>query len=134
MALTASNLVWYGPFTITFKTAAASTKSYSGLNGDSISFGVETKVGNVVFEDGSEKNFVEGRKLTCELTFSELVTADLDSIEGCDNFTVAFDNGKTVTVGTTCEFFASVDGGKSKVTAIKTDDSAGDVADLFSIA
>ena len=123
MALTAGNLVFHGPLTILFKTAGSDTKTYTAVKGEAVTVGIETKKGNVVFEDGSEDDWEEGRKLTLEMTIAELdpsVGGDMDDLEGCDNCVITMLNGKIATIGTTMRFFTDVDGGKMKVTGYKT--------------
>lgn len=120
MALTPANIVWYGPMTVAFKTGASATKTLTNLNNDSVTWAVETKTGNVVFEDGTEQTYIEGRKLTATITFSELVMADLDGLEGCDNILITLDNTKTITIAATCTCIASIDNGKTVVTVEKT--------------
>ena len=138
MALTQGNIVVYGPFTLTAKTGASATKTYSGLKSDAVSFDVEKKLTNVEFEDGTEAEWIEGRILRAEVTFSELVPADLDTLESCNNFTLAFSqSGKTITVGGASggvEFSTSVAGGKS-VIAMKSEGAADStMASMFSVA
>jgi len=137
MALTAGNLVFYGPFTILFKTVAAPTKTYIAVKGDSLTFNIETKKGNVVFEDGTESDWEEGRKLTMELLLSELdpsVGGDIDDVEGCDNLVITMLNGKVATMAATMRFFVDIDNGKMKVTGWKTVAIGNNMSDLVVIS
>jgi len=135
MALDSTKLVFVGPITATFKTVAASTKVLTSLKPESLTLSIENKKGNVVFEDGSEEDWSEGLKLTGELTMSELNTADIIAIEGCDNLTVAFANtGKTVTIPVTCRFFVDVENGKTKVTFFRTNAIGVAWSTMFSVA
>lgn len=135
MALTYSKIPFFGAYTVDFKTAGSETKSYSNLNQESATMTVETAIGTTTFADGSSKDFIQGRKLTCEFTFDELEEADLDTIEGTDNLLITFDNSKTITVGDTDTYHisTSVDGGKSKVTVTKSVASSGTMANLFTM-
>jgi|FLOH01.1.fsa_nt_gi hypothetical protein len=134
MALTQGNLTVFGPFSIAFKAGSTAKGTYSGLKPDSLTLNVETKKGNVVFEDGTEEDWEEGRKLTAELIISELVTSEMADIEAADNFVLTMSNGKVLTVAATCRCFTDVDNGKTKVTIFKTVALGNDIADVFSIA
>ena len=144
MALTQGNIVVYGPFTLTAKelagqSASKAEKAYSGLKSDAVSFDVEKKLTSVEFEDGTEAEWIEGRILRCEVTISELVPADLDNLEKCNNFSLAFtQSGKTITVGSTTaggvEFSTSVAGGKS-VISMKSEGAADStMASMFTVS
>ena len=139
MALTQSEIVVYGPFTLTCKTGASSTKVYSGLKSDAVTFDVEKKTTSVEFEDGTEAEWIEGRILRCEVTLSELKPADLDFIEACNNFTLAFSqSGKTITVpasgATGVEFTTAVAGGKSVISMKSEGASDSTMASMFAVA
>lgn len=134
MALTASKLIYYGPFDVAFKTDAASTLSLAGLKPDSLVLNVETKKGNVVFEDGTEEDWEEGRKLVGTLTVSEFNTTDQASIEGCNNLVITMDNGKTITIGTTCRFFCDVQAGKTVISIFKTTALGNEISNLVAIS
>lgn len=134
MSLTKSKIIVYGPFDIDFITGASSALAISGLKPDSITLNVETKLGNAVFEDGDEEDWEEGRKLAGELLISELDTADHALIEGSDNLTVTQQNGKVITIPATCRMFASVEGGKTKVSILKTTALGNALSDILSIA
>ena len=136
MALTAGNLVFYGPLTILFKTADEETTTYTAIKGESVSVGIETKKGNVVFEDGTEDDWEEGRKLTLEMTISEFDPSsdgDMDDLEGCDNCVITMLNGKVATIGTTMRFFTDLDGGKMKITGFKAVAIGTNMSDLVAI-
>lgn len=91
----------------------------TALKGDSLVFGIETKKGNASFEDGTEDDWEEGRKLTCEINISEINTTDMANIEAATNMIITMLNGKVATVATTMRWFADVDGGKLKITGWK---------------
>ena len=55
MALTAGSIIWYGPLTATIKTSSSSTKALSNINIDAVSWGLETKTGNVVLKMEQKK-------------------------------------------------------------------------------
>jgi len=139
MALTQSSIVMYGPFTLSCKTLGVSTKVYTGLKFDAVSFDVEKKTASTEFEDGTQAEWIEGRLLTSEVTFSELVPADLDSIEACNNFALSFtQSGKTISVGSEStggvEFTTAVAGGKSVVTMKFEGASDSTMANMFTVA
>ena len=135
MALDPTKLVFVGPITAIFKTAGDSTLTLPSLKPEALTLSIENKKGNAVFEDGSEEDWSEGLKMTGELTYSELNTTDIASIEGCDNLTVAFANtGKTVTVPVTCRFFVDVENGKTKVTFFRTNAIGVAWSTMFSVA
>lgn len=132
MALTPADLVFYGPFTIAFNAGP----TYTALKGDSLTFNIETKKGNVVFEDGTESDWEEGRKLNMELLLSEFdasVGGDMDDAEASASFIVTLLNGKVATVGATCRFFVDVDNGKTKITGFKTVAIGSQMSDLVVI-
>ena len=132
-----------GPFTLTAKEGQGSSdskeqKAYSGLKSDAVTFDVEKKLTSVEFEDGTEAEWIEGRILRCEVTISELVPADLDSLEKCNNFSLAYAKWKTITVGSTSaggvEFSTSVAGGKS-VISMKSEGAADStMASMFTVS
>ncbi|QDP50128.1 MAG: hypothetical protein Unbinned4311contig1001_18 [Prokaryotic dsDNA virus sp.] len=134
MALTTSNVVFYGPGTFTAGDSG-STVSYSNINVDAMSLSVETSTGSAELEDGQSLSFCTGRKLTCEITISELVLADIDAIDkSTGSVTIAFDNGKTITIASPELVYCSVDGGKTKVSVMKSIHSGGDISSLFTIS
>jgi len=140
MALTQSAIAFYGPFTLTAKLGdgSSTSKAYSGLKTDAVTFDVEKKVASVEFEDGTEAEWIEGRILRAEVTFSELVPADLDTLETCNNFNLAFSqSGKTITVGSASggvEFTTAVAGGKSVVSMKLEGASDSTMASMFSVS
>jgi|FLOH01.1.fsa_nt_gi hypothetical protein len=134
MALEPSKLIVFGPFSLSFKLVAAQTVAYAGLKPDSLTLSVETKKGNAVFEDGTEEDWDEGRKLTAELVISELSTTDLAAIETSDNFVLTMDNGSILTVASPCRFFTDVDNGKTKVTIFKTVATGVAMSSMFAIS
>ena len=130
MALTTSKVVWYGPATFT-----AGGVAYSNINVDALSLSVETATGSAELEDGQSLSFVTGRKLTCECTVSNLDTTDIDAIDkSTASVTVAFDNGKTVTIASPELVVVNVDGGKTKITVTKSTHSGDDISSLFAIS
>lgn len=135
MALTFSKIPFFGAFSIDFKTGNSSTTAISNLNQESLSMGVETNVGEATFADGTSKSFIQGRKLTIQLTIDELEEADLATIEGTDNVTITFDNSKVIAVATSDNYscITSVDGGKSVITITKSVASNGTMANLFTV-
>jgi hypothetical protein len=120
MALTASKILFYGPYTAVLKTVGATTLTLTSLKPESLVLNIEQKKGNAVFEDGSEEDWGEGLKMTGELTYAELSTTDIASIEGCDNLVVTFASGKVITIPVTCRFFVDVENGKTKITFFRT--------------
>ena len=133
MSLDPTKLVMYGPFGIDFLLVAVSSLEVTGLKPDSLTLNVETKLGNMVFEDGDEEDWEEGRKLIGELLISELDTADIALIEAADNVIITHTNGKVVTVAATCRFFCSVDGGKTKVQIFKTKPLGSAMSTMFTV-
>jgi len=132
MALTAGNIVFYGPFTVAFSAGP----TFTAVKGDSMTFNIETKKGNAVFEDGTESDWEEGRKLTMELTVSELdpaVDGDMDDAEDSVSVIITMLNGAVATVGATCKFFADVDNGKTKITGYKSVAIGENMSDLVVI-
>jgi len=132
MALTPGDLVFYGPFTIVFNAGPTLT----AIKGDSMTFNIETKKGNAEFEDGTEEDWEEGRKLTMELTISEFdasVGGDMDDAEASASFIITFLNGKVATVGATCRFFVDIDNGKTKITGFKTVAIGNNMSDIVVI-
>jgi len=74
--------VFHGPFTINFNaTTGAGTKEYAGSNKDSIEINVTTKIATEELVDGSEIHDEAGRQVDIAITLSEVVAADLDTIE-----------------------------------------------------
>jgi hypothetical protein len=138
MSLTPADIVVFGPFGIDFKLVGASKKAYTGIKGDSLTLSLETKLGNAVFEDGTEEDWEEGRKLVGELVLSEFdpvtTTGDLWLIESCDNCVITFTNGKVITIAATCRFFTSMENGKMKVQIFKTVALGNDLSGLVAIS
>lgn len=138
MALEQSKIVAYGPFTFeAYKMNSGNTAlelldvsggsgddiKYEGLKSDSVSFSIEAKEGNIEFEDGTEKYWMEGRTVTVEVTIAELVAAELDKAEEAVAIKLVFSqSGKTVQVPPTAKAVAgaygtlisSVEDGKTK--------------------
>ncbi len=78
--------VFHGPFSVFFgSTTGATDKSYTGSNKDSVTLSITTKVATEEIVDGSEIKDEAGRQLTMEITLSELIPADLDTIEGIND-------------------------------------------------
>lgn len=76
--------VFHGPYTATFdKTTAAGTKSYSGSNKESVEINITTKVATEEMVDGAEIYDEAGRTVEGTIGLSEIVAADLDTIEDC---------------------------------------------------
>ena len=113
MALTSSKVL-YGPFNLSLKSATP-TEIYglTGLRPDALKFTVETKEGSIVLEDGSEKFWKEGRKLTAEIVATQLdakhgtITAVADAGGGKITITSAshgLANGDYVTISGTASY------------------------------
>lgn len=124
MALTAGKLIFYGPFTFDIQLTPTTSKyTRSALKGDSLTFNIETKKGNVVFEDGTESDWEEGRKLTMELLLSELdpasTTGDMEMVEAGDRIIITMLNGTVATVTSGMRFLVDADNGKTKITGWK---------------
>jgi len=125
MALTAGNLVFYGPFTFDLRTVAPDASKYTrtALKGDSMTFNIETKKGNQEFEDGTEADWEEGRKLVCEITLSEFdpaaTTGDMQLAEAADKLIVTMLNGKVATVASGMTWLVDADNGKTKLIGTK---------------
>ena len=141
MSLTSSKVL-YGPFTLTLLDGAVTKFTRAGLKADSIKFNGETKEGNLEIEDGSEKSWREGRKLTAEITFNEMdptaTTGDLAVIEdsGIDSVTIELTSpSKTITISSPDIIFADiVENFKTRIRIIKTGDLSKAWSDIFSIA
>lgn len=138
MALTKTNIL-YGPFNLTM--TGGTGYSRTGLIPDTVAWGIETKKGNTVLEDGTERNYALGKILTMEITFEEVNTTDLASIVACTALTVAFTApSKTITVAaevantSTLKIFADIVDGGTKITIIKTAKVGSAMTDLISIA
>jgi len=132
MALTAGNIVFYGPFTVVFSAGP----TFTAVKGDSLTFNIETKKGNVVFEDGTESDWEEGRKLVMELTVSEFdpsSAGDIDDAEDSVSVIITMLNGAIATVGATCKFLVDVDNGKTKITGTKSVAIGQNMSDLVAI-
>ena len=106
----------------------------TALKGDSLVFGIETKKGNAVFEDGTEDDWEEGRKLTCEMNISEINTTDQLNVEGATNMIITMLNGKIATVALPMRWFSDIDGGKSKFTGYKAVAIGSNMSDLVVIS
>jgi len=134
MALTTSKVVWYGPATFTAGDSG-STVSYSNINVDAMSLSVETSTGSAELEDGQSLSFCTGRKLTCECTISNLDSTDIDAIDkSTGSVIMAFDNGKTITIASPELVYCSIDGGKTKISVMKSTHSGDDISSLFTIS
>ena len=120
MSLTAGDLVVFGPFGISILATAVEKLALTGIKGDSLVLNIETKLGNSGFEDGTEEDWEEGRKLVGEIIVSEFNTTDLANLEDADNCVITMDNGKVITFGTTVRFFGSIENGKMKIMFFKT--------------
>jgi len=126
MALTAGKLIFYGP--LTFELSVDGTPDVSkykreNLKGDTVTFNIETKKGNVVFEDGTEADWEEGRKLVCEITVSEFdpasTTGDMELSELADKLVLTMLNGTVATVENGMTFLVDADNGKTKIIGTK---------------
>lgn len=75
--------VIHGPYTVTFSDGNVSptTVVFSGSNKDSITFDLASEVAVTDVVDGSAIRDLAGRLLTVEIEVSEVIAADLDSIE-----------------------------------------------------
>jgi len=72
--------IW-GPFTLTLHDFAAGTQVHSGLKRDAVVINEENVENRFEFEDGSAADVEEGRRVTIELTISDLTVADMDTAE-----------------------------------------------------
>lgn len=73
--------IW-GPFTLTLHDFAAGTQVHSGLKRDAVVISEENVEARFEFEDGSAADCEEGRRVTIELTISDVTIADMDTAEG----------------------------------------------------
>ena len=111
--------IW-GPFTATFNDITSGTKAYSGLKRDAVAINEENVEARFEFEDGSAADCEEGRRVTIELTISDIVIADHDTVEGyAGDFTLLFTKpSKTLTFpGTAAQpnhVFVGMEDGKAK--------------------
>ena len=138
MSLTKANIL-YGPFDLDMTGGTGFSRT--GLVPDSVVWGTETKKGNKVLEDGREQNWEAGQILTMEITFDEVLPADITLIRACTALTIAFSApSKTVTVAaevtdtSTLAIFCDVVDGKTKITIIKTAKVGSAINDLIAIA
>jgi len=112
--------IW-GPFTLTLRDFAAGTQVHSGLKRDTVVINEENVENRFEFEDGSAADCEEGRRVTIELTLSDLVTADMDEAETFNgNVTILFTKpNKLLTFpGSAAQpnhVFASLEDGKVKL-------------------
>lgn len=138
MSLTAGNLVFFGPFTFNLLAGAVSKFTRGVLKGDSLTFNIETKKGNIVFEDGTESDWEEGRKLTMELLFSEFdptaTTGDMQLAEEATNMTITMANGKVATIALPMRFLVDADNGKTKISGWKAVAIGSQMSDLVVIS
>ena len=137
MALTKSNIL-YGPFNLTMTGGTGFSRT--GLVPDTVAWGIETKKGNTVLEDGTERNYTLGQIMTMEITFDEVNTTDLANIIACTELTVVFTApSKTITVAaevantSTLKIFADVVDGNTKITILKTAKVGSSVTDLITV-
>lgn len=137
MSLTKTN-IFYGPFNFVGSGGTGFTRD--GLLPDSVAWGVETKRGNQVLEDGTENNWEAGRILTLEITFSETLPADQTLIEALTSAVITFTkSNKVMTIAaasagtSTLKCFADVVDGKTKITIIKTSKVGSEMSDLYSL-
>ena len=123
MALDRSK-VMAGPFNLYLyddATEPSVIHSVEGLKKDSASFSTETKVVTEELEDSSEMVEVTGRKVSLEVTYSELDQAVFDAIEGnVGAVEVEFPaRSKKIVIDAPDICYASVDGFKTKITVTK---------------
>ena len=111
--------IW-GPFTLTLNDVSSGTKAYAGLKRDAVVINEENVENRFEFADGSAADVEEGRRVTVELTISDIVVADQDTNEGFEgDVTILFTKpNKTLTFpGTAAQpnhVFASMEDGKIK--------------------
>lgn len=117
--------VLYGPYNLTMTGGTGFI--HNALLPDSFAWNFERKRGNTPIGDGREKNYDIGCKLTVEITFEEVLTADMALIRACTALACAFTNpSKTFTIGvavadsTFMDIFVDVVDGNTKITIIKT--------------
>jgi hypothetical protein len=126
-----------GPFNLSLvDDANVEVYGVTGLKKDSVSFGIESKTWNDELEDDSEDMGIGGRKVTVEITHSELDPADLDSIEDStiSKALISFPGkNKTITVQSPDLIYASVDNLKTKITIVKTAPIGTALSSVFSI-
>lgn len=141
MGLT-TDKVLYGPYTLTILDGATTNFQRTALKADSIKYKVETKEATQEIEDGKEKFWYNGRKLTIEAIFSEMdptaTTGDLAKIEDSGNDTVTIlltELSKTITIASPDKIFTHIDENfKTRIVIYKTGDIASTMADLMSVA
>lgn len=135
MSLT-TTYVYRGAFTVTFN--GASSKAFSGVRKDSLSFNLETKEDVEEMVDGNELTTIGGRRLIIEISIDELVPADLDNIESYDT-TVDFLFGEmaasedTITISAP-KVIVSIENMKPKIRVILAGASDSTIASFMSIA
>jgi hypothetical protein len=137
-----STKCYYGPIDIAIKAGGTTNFTRSGLKSDALKFSAETKEGNLVLEDGSEKFWKEGRKLVLEITFQEMdptaTTGDLAKIESSSNDTIELtirEKSKKITISNPDFIVTNIDENfKTHIKIIKTGDLTKAWSDLMSIA
>ncbi len=109
---------FYGPMTLTFNDISSGTKAYSTLKRDTVTINIERLEDRMEFEDGSAADTEAGSRITVEGNISDIVPADMDTIEGYSgDLTILFTKpSKTLTIpGTAAQpnnVFVSMDDGK----------------------
>ena len=122
-----------GPMSFDFGTIAIEV---TPVNESFVSFAVETKESTRERSDGREANSVTGYKLTVEMTFDEVLEADIDLILAKVNEPLVItqlDKTANNTITFTPEHMvANVANMQTTIKALITVDAEGDIADLFS--
>lgn len=134
-----ASAVLYGPFNLVM--SGGTGFSHSGLLPDSISIQIEEKKNSREIEDGREQHWSEGIKGTFEITFDDLVIADIALIKATTSFVATFTEQTIVlTVGakvadvSTYQTFVDIADGSTKITVIKTTGIGRTIADLIAIS
>lgn len=127
MGLDTTKIHFYGPFKLEFlavddseieETGASGSGDalhlkYDGMKFDSATFSLNSKEGNIEFEDGSEKYWEEGRTLEVEVTLSEFDLSDMDQIETAKGLKFTFsETGKVLKV------LGSTNGGGTAIVSV----------------
>lgn len=134
-----ASAVLYGPFDLVM--SGGTGFNHSGQLRDSLSFQIETKKGNRAIEDGREQNWPEGMILTAEITFDDLVLADIALILATTSAVLTFTEqtivltiGGAVTDVSTYRTFVDIVDGNPKIIIIKTTGIGRTIADLIAIS